>query len=87
MTKPTKPNNYAPKDIAPSNELRKWYSYDPSKWLEFKKRYWKEIDSKREAIGQLSKESKKEKIPFVYGSKEEKLNNAVALKEYIDSNC
>jgi len=55
--------------------------------LEFKKRYWKELDSKREAISQLSKESKKEKITFVYGSKEEKLNNAVALKEYIDSNC
>ena len=32
-----------PKDIAPSAELRKWYSHDPAKWTEFKKRYWKEL--------------------------------------------
>lgn len=25
------------KDIAPSNELRKWFSHDPAKWPEFKK--------------------------------------------------
>ena len=28
------------KEISPSNELRKWYSHDPAKWPQFKKRYW-----------------------------------------------
>ncbi|MEO8961846.1 MAG: DUF488 family protein [Ginsengibacter sp.] len=28
------------KDIAPSTELRKWFSHDPENWNEFKKRYF-----------------------------------------------
>ncbi|NLB75496.1 MAG: DUF488 family protein [Crenarchaeota archaeon] len=28
------------KRIAPSHSLRKWYSYGPKKWIEFKKQYW-----------------------------------------------
>ena len=31
------------KDIAPSTELRKWYSHDPAKWGEFKKRDRKSV--------------------------------------------
>ena len=27
------------KDLAPSTELRKWFSHDPEKWDEFRKRY------------------------------------------------
>ena len=73
------------KDLAPSTELRKWYSHDPGKWLEFKKRYWKELESKREIVEKLAKESKEKKVTFVFGSKEEKLNNAAALKEYIET--
>ncbi len=26
------------KEIAPSNDLRKWFAHDPAKWEEFKKR-------------------------------------------------
>jgi uncharacterized protein YeaO (DUF488 family) len=32
------------KDIAPSNLLRKWFSHDEKKWIEFKLRYFKELD-------------------------------------------
>jgi uncharacterized protein YeaO (DUF488 family) len=73
-----------PKEIAPSTELRKWYSHDPNKWSEFKRRYWLELETKKDAIKQLSIEAKKGNVTFVFGSKEEKLNNAVALKEYIE---
>lgn len=75
------------KDIAPSTELRKWYSHDPAKWIEFKKRYWKELEAKNEKdfVMKLAKESKESKVTFVFGSKEEKLNNAKALKEYIET--
>jgi uncharacterized protein YeaO (DUF488 family) len=31
------------KVIAPSDELRKWFSHDPSKWQEFKNKYRKEL--------------------------------------------
>ena len=73
------------KDVAPSTELRKWYSHDPAKWTDFKKRYWKELDAKKDVVSSLAKESHKSKVTFVFGSKEEKLNNANALKEYIET--
>lgn len=57
-----------PKEIAPSNELRKWYSHDPNKWSEFKRRYWIELETKKDTIKQLSIEAKKGDITF-FGSK------------------
>ena len=37
------------KNVAPTNELRKWYNHDPAKWQEFKKRYFAELNSNSEA--------------------------------------
>ena len=31
------------KDIAPSTELRKWFSHDPARWDEFRRRYAQEV--------------------------------------------
>jgi len=72
------------KDVAPSPELRKWYSHDQTKWVEFKKRYWSELDNKKELVRKLCEESEKSKLTFLFGSKEQKLNSAAALKEYIE---
>jgi uncharacterized protein YeaO (DUF488 family) len=72
------------KEIAPSNELRKWYSHDPRKWTEFKKKYFRDLDMKRELINQIVQKMKERDVTLLYSSKEEKLNNAVALKEYIE---
>jgi uncharacterized protein YeaO (DUF488 family) len=71
------------KDIAPSNELRKWYSHDPSKWKEFKKRYYGELKDKAEVIERLRKEARKGTVTFLFSSKEPALNNAAALKELV----
>lgn len=73
------------KDLAPSTELRKWYGHEPSKWVRFKERYWKELETKQAALSKLANESKRSTLTFVFGSKEEKLNNAAALKEYIET--
>jgi uncharacterized protein YeaO (DUF488 family) len=72
------------KDIAPSNKLRKWYGHDPEKWGEFKRRYYEEIGSQQEPLELLLKKAEQGTITLLYGSKEEKLNNAVALKEYLE---
>ncbi|MDR1991905.1 MAG: DUF488 family protein [Nitrososphaerota archaeon] len=74
-----------PKDIAPSSELRKWYNHDPAKWMEFKKRYWAELDTKKDTTAQIAKEAKNNRVTFVFGSKEEKYNTATALKEYLET--
>ena len=32
------------KEIAPTDELRKWFNHDPEKFPEFSRRYMKELD-------------------------------------------
>ncbi|MEW6455893.1 MAG: DUF488 domain-containing protein [Acidobacteriota bacterium] len=72
------------KEIAPSNELRKWFSHNPKKWDEFKKRYFKELDSKKELVNLILKKAKEANITLLYGAKDEEFNNAMALKDYIE---
>ena len=71
------------KEIAPSDQLRKWYAHDPKKWAEFRKRYFSDLDTKRELVNQIVQKTKEGDVTLLYSSKEEKINNAVALKEYI----
>jgi len=76
---------YWAKDISPSNELRRWYGHDPDKWTAFRERYRKELDANPEGIDKLLALTKKGAVTFVYSSKEDRINNAEALKEYIEA--
>ncbi|HSR63203.1 MAG TPA: DUF488 family protein [Gammaproteobacteria bacterium] len=76
--------DYWPKDIAPSNELRKWYGHDPDKWKEFRQRYFRELDENAGAVSELLETIGNKPATLVFGSKEVEFNNAVALKEYLE---
>ena len=77
--------DFWPKDLAPSTELRRWYGHDPEKWSEFKFRYFAELEGNTELVNKLLQYVGKGTVTFVYSSKEQRLNNAVALKEYVES--
>ena len=72
------------KDIAPSTSLRKWFNHDQRKWNEFKSRYYEELNDKQEIIKMLLEKAENGIITLLYSSKEEKYNNAIALKEFLD---
>jgi uncharacterized protein YeaO (DUF488 family) len=74
------------KDAAPSTELRKWFGHDASKWKEFRKRYYEELDNKPDVVEKLLEILKRdEQVTFVFASREKKYNNSAALKEYLES--
>jgi uncharacterized protein YeaO (DUF488 family) len=73
------------RDIAPSAQLRKWFSHEPSKWAEFKKRYREELKDKRELIDKLRSEAEKKTLTLLYAAKDREHNNAVVLKEVIEA--
>ena len=77
--------DYWAKALAPSNELRRWYGHDPEKWPEFKFRYFAELDANPGSVKELLDYVKRGSVTFVYSSKEQHINNAVALKEYFES--
>jgi uncharacterized protein YeaO (DUF488 family) len=71
------------KDVAPSTELRKWFSHDPARWNEFRKRYFAELEKSPEAWQPLVEAARKGTITLVYSSHDEEHNNAVALQEFL----
>jgi len=73
------------KDVAPSTELRKWFSHDPAKWDEFRRRYFAELDAHRDALQPLLDAARQDEVTLVYSSHDQEHNNAVALKEYLES--
>jgi uncharacterized protein YeaO (DUF488 family) len=70
------------KEVAPSTELRKWFGHDPEKWDEFQARYRAELEG-NEALAELRKLSRKGRLTLVYGARDEKHNNAQALRRLI----
>ncbi len=73
------------KDVAPSDELRKWFGHDPEKWPEFRKRFRAELDANEEGWQPLLDMARKaRKLTLLYGARDEAHNNAVVLKAYLD---
>jgi uncharacterized protein YeaO (DUF488 family) len=73
------------KEVAPSNELRKWFSHDPGKWEEFKKKYAKELLAKRELLKKIRRiEKEKGTVTLLYSARDVEHNNAVALKAVLE---
>ena len=73
------------KEVAPSTNLRKWFSHDPDKWNEFRHRYFVELDAHRDALQPLLDAARQDEVTLVYSSHDQEHNNAVALKEYLES--
>ncbi|HOI58926.1 MULTISPECIES: DUF488 domain-containing protein [unclassified Methanoculleus] len=72
------------KDLAPTNELRRWFGHDPAKWEEFLRRYRAELEGKEEVLARLRQEATGGTVTLLYAARDEERNNAVALKRYIE---
>ena len=73
------------KEVGPSTELRKWFSHDPEKWREFRRRYFRELDSRPEAWQPIVSAARRGSVTLVYSSHDTEHNNAVALQEYVQA--
>ncbi len=72
------------KEIAPSNDLRKWFSHDPEKWEGFENRYKCELKDKEELINKIKEIEKDEgKMTLIYSAKYKEHNNAVVLEHIL----
>jgi len=75
--------DYWARTIAPSTALRKWYGHDPHKWKEFRKRYFAELEANPD-VAELKQQMGKGTVTLLFSSKEMRLNNAAALREYLE---
>ena len=75
------------RELAPSDELRRWYHARPDHWQDFRKKYLKELSQPEaeDSLLQLYQLARKRKrVTLLFGSKNETSNNAVVLKELLD---
>jgi len=71
------------REVAPSTPLRRWYGHDPARWDAFRERYFAELDANPAGVAELREQLRVPVATLVYASKEERLNNAAALLEYL----
>ena len=84
LTKEKAKIDYWAKDISPSNELRKWYGHEPGRWDEFRKRYFAELGKNEAGVHALIDAMGTGDATFVFSSTEREINNAAALKLYLE---
>jgi uncharacterized protein YeaO (DUF488 family) len=72
------------KEIAPTNDLRKWFAHDPAKWPEFKTRYHAELKHNPEQMALLHQAIAKAPATLLYGAKDIDHNEAVILLEVLN---
>ena len=71
------------KDVAPSDALRRWYGHDPKKWQEFRRRYFAELDGRRQAWEPIFEKLRRGNVVLLYSARDTEHNNAVALRDYL----
>ena len=69
------------KDVAPSADLRRWFSHDPKKWAEFRRRYAVELDAHPHTWQALLRQA--HDVTLLYSSRDREHNSAVALRDYL----
>ncbi|MBS1188645.1 MAG: putative uroporphyrin-III c-methyltransferase [Rhodocyclaceae bacterium] len=72
------------RDIAPTNELRRWFGHDPARWEEFQRRYRAELDAHPETWQPLLEAARRGDVTLYYSARDTEHNNALALKEYLE---
>jgi uncharacterized protein YeaO (DUF488 family) len=71
------------KDLAPSNELRKWFGHDPERWAEFKRRYTAELRQHTELLGDLRALAWPGTVTLIYPSRDESTTKPVVLRDVL----
>jgi len=70
------------RDVAPSTGLRKWFGHRPERWTEFRRRYFAELHA-NQAVEALRDVIATGPVTLIYGAKDERHNQAVALAEFL----
>lgn len=73
------------KEIAPSDELRKWFQHEPEKFLVFRRRYETELHmpEKQEALEKLHQLTRQGPLTLIFAARDREHNNAVVLQDML----
>lgn len=72
------------KELAPSDDLRRWFGHEPDRWEEFRSRYLAELQDRQESLDTLRTAAKKGTVTLLFAAKDPEHNNAVVLQEILN---
>ncbi|MDI5923003.1 DUF488 family protein [Halomonas sp. LR5S13] len=73
-----------PKEVAPSDALRKAFHDGELGWGEFRRRYLAELKTHRETLRPLAERASSDTVTLVFASRDPRHNNAVVLRQYLE---
>lgn len=72
------------RELAPSDELRRWFGHDPKRWAGFQSRYRHELAERTPLLRELAQLTRKGPVVLLYGARDEAHNEAVVLKDVLE---
>ncbi|MGE5642838.1 MAG: DUF488 domain-containing protein [Byssovorax cruenta] len=72
------------KDVAPSQDLRKWFAHDPEKWQEFQQRYRDELKANPDAWKSILEAAEQHNVTLLYSARDTEHNSALLLKSFLE---
>ena len=71
------------REVAPSDDLRRWFGHDPARWDGFVERYHAELDANPATARLRAVLDSAERATLLFATREERYNNAVALAAWL----
>ncbi len=71
------------RELAPSNELRRWFGHDPARFEAFAARYRDELRGSA-ALAELRRLAAERTVTLVYAARDERHNNARVLAQVVE---
>jgi len=70
-------------ELAPSTALRQWFHQDPTRWLQFTRRYRAELRAQSAALQSLRQRAKQQRVTLLYAARDPRRNHAVVLRDVL----
>lgn len=71
------------RELAPSDELRRWFDHVPERFEEFRRRYRRELESQTEPLEALRERASKGRVTILFAARDQEHNNAAVLAELL----
>jgi uncharacterized protein YeaO (DUF488 family) len=71
------------RDLAPSDELRRWFAHRPERFPQFRQRYTDELRQHAERVAELRRRARSGTLTILYAARDAEHSNAAVLAPII----
>jgi uncharacterized protein YeaO (DUF488 family) len=71
------------RELAPSEQLRRWYGHEPDRFEEFARRYRTELGDQREGLSDMRRRSRSSVVTLVFAARDAEHSNASVLGDVL----